>query len=348
MTSPRGIRNCNPGNIEDGPFTQGCNGYAGPEPEGRFARFHGIEYGIAALVKLLKVYRARHGLTTVRGIINRWAPPTENETSAYVLAVARDVGVGPDDELADNRETFRALARAIAKHENGPPWLGITETEWDAGMRLAGFLDGAQAAARDQVATTKEAPPAPKEKKMPAPFIGLAFEALLSAIPSLIRNLGTKGSENTERNAKVAEVVVPIAKAAIGAGNEQELVERLTDPTAVAAIDKAIGSQWLEITEAGGGGIEGARAANLAVARSGARLWEQPAFLVTVLVLPLVYYTVHLVLTGNGTFSGELKAAIASSVVTGVLGGVLGFWLGSSFTTSRTRGMGATPTDGIK
>ena len=28
----------------------------------------------------------------------------------------------------------------------------------------------------------------------------------------------------------------------------------------------------------------------------------------------------------------------------GVLGAVVGFWLGSSFTTSRSRGLGATPT----
>jgi hypothetical protein len=58
----------------------------------------------------------------------------------------------------------------------------------------------------------------------------------------------------------------------------------------------------------------------------------------------LLYGTVWLVLTGAEGFTNELRAAIASSVVTGVLGAVAGFWLGSSFTTSRSRGLGATPT----
>jgi hypothetical protein len=53
---------------------------------------------------------------------------------------------------------------------------------------------------------------------------------------------------------------------------------------------------------------------------------------------------VYAVLTGAEGFTNELRAAIASSVVTGVLGAVAGFWLGSSFTTSRSRGLGATPT----
>lgn len=343
MSSPRGIRNRNPGNIEDGAFARACNGYAGVEPEGRFARFAEMKYGLAAIIRLLKVYRAKHGLTTVRGIINRWAPPTENVTSAYVLAVCDGV-VQPDEELPDTKESYHFVARGIVRHENGKTAAdeAIRAEDWDEALKIAGFLS---VAPKEQVRQVVEpAPEAPKETKMPAPFVGLALSALIDAVPSLIRAFG-KG-QRSEENAKLADVVVPIAKAAVGATNEQDLVEKLSDAANVAKIDRAIAAQWFEITEAGGGGVEGARKANIEAA--GVPLWKQPAFIVTVLLLPLVYYTVHVVLTSVAGFSGELKAAIASSVVTGVLGGVLGFWLGSSFTTSKSRGLGSSSTDGVK
>ena len=104
-------------------------------------------------------------------------------------------------------------------------------------------------------------------------------------------------------------------------------------------VEATVKERWFELTEAGGGGIEGARAYN----EKAQNFWRQPAFWVSMSMLPLLYGTVWIVLTSADGFSGELKAAIATAVVTGILSGVLGFWLGSSFTTSRSKGMGATP-----
>jgi hypothetical protein len=209
MSSPRGIRNLNPGNIEDGPFARDCNGYAGPEPEGRFATFAEMRFGIAAIIKLLKVYRARHGLTTVRGIINRWAPPTENITSAYVTSVCDNV-VLPDEELPDTRDTYLFLARGIVRHENGnTAALLISDTVWDDALKLAGFIGlplpprpeqpEPPVVEQTRVIIEPAAPPSPpKEKKMPLPLIaGLALDALLNSIPSLIRAFG-KGERSQE------------------------------------------------------------------------------------------------------------------------------------------------------
>lgn len=64
-----------------------------------FEVFEAPEWGIRAAVKLLDAYRRRHGLTTIAGIINRWAPPSENDTAAYVRKVAADVGVSPHAEI---------------------------------------------------------------------------------------------------------------------------------------------------------------------------------------------------------------------------------------------------------
>jgi hypothetical protein len=357
MSSPRGIRNHNPGNIEDGPFARACNGYAGTEPEGRFATFAEMRYGIAAIIRLLKVYRAKHGLTTVRGIINRWAPPSENVTSAYVLAVC-DGMVQPDADLPDIADTYAFLARGIVRHENGKAAaLEISDTTWEDALKLAGFVPPPPLAAplsprpeqpepsvveQTRVIIEPAAeppPPPPKEKKMPLPIIaGLAIDALLTSIPSLIRAFG-KG-ERTQDNARLAETVIPLAKAAIGATNEQDLIERLSDPSVVTKIDSAVRENWATISEAGGGGITGAAERNLTAAT--VPLWKQPAFAIAVLLMPLIYFAAIWTLIDPSS-TAEIKTMVVSLVVGGTLGAIVGFFLGSSFTTSRSRGLGATP-----
>lgn len=113
--TPRGIRNNNPGNIRHSAAK--WQGMAAQQTDGAFVQFIAPEYGIRALSKLLDNYAAQ-GLTTVRKIINRYAPPSENVTSAYVAQVAQALGVQPDDYI--NVSTRKAaLVAAIVAHENG-------------------------------------------------------------------------------------------------------------------------------------------------------------------------------------------------------------------------------------
>lgn len=106
---------------------------------GRFAVFAEARPGIRMLAKTLFAYRDRLGHRTVRRIINTWAPPVENDTGAYVNAVAARVGVSPDAELNLNDfKTMKALVSAIIIHEcGGMPYAG---TEIDDGLLLAGLV----------------------------------------------------------------------------------------------------------------------------------------------------------------------------------------------------------------
>ena len=114
VTKPRGIRNNNPGNIEDtGTAWIGRTGN-----DGRYLTFDTPTNGIRALVIVLHSYFTRHGLNTVRGIISRWAPSTENDTTSYVNAVAKSLGVTPDAVL-DFKLYVKPLTIAIIRHENG-------------------------------------------------------------------------------------------------------------------------------------------------------------------------------------------------------------------------------------
>lgn len=152
-TSRRGIRNHNPGNIERIVGTR-WQGMAASQPDPRFVSFSAPEWGIRAIARTLITYqdkrRARDGsrIDTVREIIERWAPPSENNTVAYSRAVAAALGIGPDDETVDvyRYQTMRLLVLAIIRHENGPgprPDFGWYEPSViDLGLSLAGIVPG--------------------------------------------------------------------------------------------------------------------------------------------------------------------------------------------------------------
>lgn len=112
---PRGIRNKNPGNIRHG---QKWQGLAEDQPDPSFATFKTPEWGIRAIAKILLTYEKRK-LNTVQKIIGTWAPPNENDTDAYVNAVAKSLGVKPNDRLSFTQIILFKLAKAIIRHENG-------------------------------------------------------------------------------------------------------------------------------------------------------------------------------------------------------------------------------------
>lgn len=114
---PRGLRNCNPGNIRLSPVT-----YAGevkPSQDAAFKQFASMAYGYRAVFMLLKSY-IRRGFDTIRLIINRYAPPSENSTGSYVATVARMAAVSPDMKVdAADAELMKAIVSAISFVENG-------------------------------------------------------------------------------------------------------------------------------------------------------------------------------------------------------------------------------------
>lgn len=125
---PRGVRNCNPGNIDYNP-RNAWNGQLGLElgvATPRFARFDSPENGIRALGKLLINYRGKDGMPgvggpgidTVRETISRWAPGSENNTEAYIAAVTAKLGVKANDVInIKDMRTLRVFVGAIIAHE---------------------------------------------------------------------------------------------------------------------------------------------------------------------------------------------------------------------------------------
>ena len=114
----RGLANCNPGNIRQSKVRY--KGEVRPSRDPAFKQFESMPWGYRAIFVLLDTYRIRHGLDTIRGMISRWAPPSENRTEAYIRAVAADTGIDPDEPLDTlDPATMIPLAAAISRVENG-------------------------------------------------------------------------------------------------------------------------------------------------------------------------------------------------------------------------------------
>lgn len=166
-----------------------------------------------------------------------------------------------------------------------------------------------------------------------SPFLFQAGAALLEAVPKLVSLFGS-GSEISERNAKAVELAVDVAKTAIGATNEQELVERIAnDPIAAEQVKAAIESNWFQLTEVGGG-VQEARQADVALVATG-QPYKSPALLVTLLLMPIIYAAVYAVLFRDG-FSDDMKAMALGAIFGGLMTGALSsYWFGTSASSAR-------------
>ena len=117
---PRGLRNNNPGNIR-------CSAvrYKGECAEGDrdgFRRFESMAYGYRAMFVLLHTYALRYGCRTIEAMISRYAPPSENDTQAYIRRVSRSAGVDARAEIDTSDGTIMPrIVGAMSVVENGVP-----------------------------------------------------------------------------------------------------------------------------------------------------------------------------------------------------------------------------------
>lgn len=151
--TPRGIRNANPGNIRHGDTWIGL---ADNQPDPDFCTFKDARFGIRAMVKILFRYETL-GINTVRSIIERWAPASENDTEAYIASVMKHMPVHNANQQIDvhSYHVCRPLIEAIIRHENG--YQPYTEPTLIAGLAMAGCKDLPRAAIPAQ--------PVPERKK---------------------------------------------------------------------------------------------------------------------------------------------------------------------------------------
>lgn len=93
-----------------------------------------MAWGYRAMFVLLDTYKRRHRCDTLRQMIDRYAPPVENNIAAYINTVATRSHVAPDSYIStDNREIMIPIVSAMSFVENGVP---AVAADVEAGWKL--------------------------------------------------------------------------------------------------------------------------------------------------------------------------------------------------------------------
>ncbi len=96
-----------------------------------------MEWGYRAIFVVLNTYRTKYSLETIREMISRWAPASENHTEAYIATVSQRALLDADTPIdTRQREVMLPLVAAISFVENG------VEASW-AEMERGWLLTGA-------------------------------------------------------------------------------------------------------------------------------------------------------------------------------------------------------------
>lgn len=129
---PRGFRNANPANIRRG---QRWQGMLPVQNDKDFVSFEYVTFGIRALLRILRTYNLKYKLSSIRDVITRFAPPSENDTELYISSVVsimkKSLGVDklsdgflcntwiPGTFIPDSPALLYHLCFAICKMESG-------------------------------------------------------------------------------------------------------------------------------------------------------------------------------------------------------------------------------------
>lgn len=178
--------------------------------------------------------------------------------------------------------------------------------------------------------------PQPEKPKMAFPLALVA--GLLPMVADLIPSVAKifkPGSPVAERNVAAASAVLDTVVKATGAINAQDAIEKMkADPVVLAAATSEVNG-LIELMEAGGGGIDGARKHDATV-RAAGDMWHSPSFWMACGLLALVFWMMGNVM---GLYGAPMDEKVRSAILNGaqgmILGGIVGYFFGQ--TTSRNR-----------
>ena len=84
-----------------------------------FVEFETREHGIRAWIVLMRTYRLKHRCGTVRAIITRYAPPTDNNDTQAYIKYCRERVYKSDTTWLSTTADYVRLGCAMAKMETG-------------------------------------------------------------------------------------------------------------------------------------------------------------------------------------------------------------------------------------
>ncbi len=104
---PGGSKRNNPGNLREPGKTKG------------FASFDSVDDGVRAMDHQLQLYANRDHLNTIRGMVSKYAPSSENDTDGYIRYLEKATGFKSDQRLDMSDPNTRAIVEAgMIQHES--------------------------------------------------------------------------------------------------------------------------------------------------------------------------------------------------------------------------------------
>jgi len=132
------IFNNNPGNIRTSPTN--WNGEI-TEPGEEFERFSDMHMGVRASARILRTYGKKYGIDTINKIIDRYAPPEDNNpnNANYARHVSNGSGFDVDEKIdLNDPAVLIKLMRPIFQFENGQKEAAkISDADIQKGVKMA-------------------------------------------------------------------------------------------------------------------------------------------------------------------------------------------------------------------
>ncbi|WP_321331538.1 structural protein P5 [uncultured Bacteroides sp.] len=127
----RGLRNCNPGNIRINKTK--WKGEVTPSQDKSFKQFSSMPFGYRSMLKLLQNYSKLYQCDTIRKMISRWAPNSENDTEEYIKTVCGLTGIHEDTVVdVSDKDSMCRIASAMSRVENAvPAIMSDIKAGWD-------------------------------------------------------------------------------------------------------------------------------------------------------------------------------------------------------------------------
>jgi len=305
--------------------------------------------------------------------IAQWHPPRQRN---FLAVYGKDIRDSSLDEQLDfvhveltttEAEAGNALRACKTPAEAGSVVSQKYERPADREGEAAKRARMAESIYRDYVGVEQE--PAPIEEPHPQPqpqpegkrmdplsLIGIFGSVLTQLIPQVGKLFGgQKDAQNAQVIGTVLDTIVK-ATGQTGATDVATVGSAIQAMQASPDVRKAVtqavvtNPEIIGLLEVGGG-IKAARAANLAIQTSEKPFWYNPAFWVTLMLLPLVYWIVGSVLVGGieidkdswwqvlkifgKEFNAETRSGTVNLVIGMVLGGIVGIWFGTSYGSMR-------------
>ncbi len=150
--TPSGVNQFNVGNVRPVGSSTG------------FQQPSSYQEGLQIMDKNLEAY-GKKGINTLAGVMNRWAPPSENDTPALIAAAAKRLGIKPDQPIdLSNPVQRQAIGTAIMLQEKGPSgiFVGGKQTAVAPTTTAPGIPDISKIKAEKKLIETEETAAATK------------------------------------------------------------------------------------------------------------------------------------------------------------------------------------------